>query len=149
MTYLVRTFNKSDEKEAIQLYIDIFTREPWNDTLSFEQIELFFNRIQAMNTFLGFVLIESETNKLIGVSLGFVRPWYQGLQYHLDSLYIANQYQGQGLGKEMLTQIEHELKAKDISAIILDTEREQPAEFFYQNNGFVSLDESVLYAKSF
>ncbi|UNM95098.1 GNAT family N-acetyltransferase [Ignatzschineria rhizosphaerae] len=110
-----------------------------------EEIALFFQRLQALNTFRGFVLVDIITQKIVGASLGFIRPWYGGEQYHLDSLYIDVAYQNQKLGSYFLTTIKALLQESGVPAIFLDTEKGTDAEFFYQKNGFTPLTESVNY----
>ena len=141
----VRAFKGDDQHEAVTLYISVFSSPPWNDVLVEEEITLFFQRLQALNTFRGFVLVDLQTEKIVGVSLGFIRPWYGGEQYHLDSLYIDVGYQNQKLGSCFLTAIKEFLQDSGVPAIFLDTEKESDAEFFYKKNGFTPLTESVNY----
>lgn len=141
----IRAFMDKDQYEAVALYISVFSAPPWGDVLVEEEIALFFQRLQALNTFRGFVLVDIITQKIVGASLGFIRPWYGGEQYHLDSLYIDVAYQNQKLGSYFLTTIKALLQESGVPAIFLDTEKGTDAEFFYQKNGFTRLTESVNY----
>jgi aminoglycoside 6'-N-acetyltransferase I len=140
---MVREFKSTDTNSAVDLYISVFSQAPWNDELSKADIELYFQRLQSMDTFMGYVLLDSNTEKLLGVSIGFIRPWYRGEQYHMDSFYVSFEDQGKGLGSFFLDQIKKELFAINMPYIVLDTEKGMPAENFYRKNGFVSLDDSV------
>lgn len=137
------TMNAADLAEVIDTYIQVFSAEPWNDELTYEQIKNYVNQISELNTFKGYVVREKNTNRLIGTALGFVRPWYMGQEYHLDSFYVLNECQGQGIGTQFLTFIKEQLKAINIPTIILDTDIGYPSESFYRNNGFSSSDSSI------
>lgn len=140
---LVRDFKSTDTKNAVDLYISVFSQAPWNDTLIKSEIELYFQRLQSMNTFLGYALLDSNTDELLGISVGFIRPWYGGEQYHMDSFYVSCDHQGKGFGSFFLRQIKKELFVINIPHVFLDTEKNFPAEDFYRKNGFTSLDDSI------
>ncbi|MGC6768863.1 GNAT family N-acetyltransferase [Enterococcus sp. LJL51] len=146
--WLYRSIDSADIKEAIELYIEVFSAEPWNDQLTFQQIADYIKSLQGMNTFKGFILRNEATGKLTGVALGFVRPWYQGLEYHMDAFYISNELQRKGIGSCFMTKIKQSLAEENIPDIILDTERGYPAEGFYLKNGFNALAASVLLSAS-
>lgn len=129
-------------EDAIQLYIDVFTDEPWNDVLTYEEIGLYFDRLLAMNTFEGYLALDA-TGAVIAASLGFIRPWFRGVQYHLDSFYIANAFQSKGIGGAFLDFVKADLAQKDIPNIALDTEIGYPSDFFYRKHGFSSNPDSV------
>ena len=139
----IREFKSTDTKSAVDLYISVFSQAPWNDELFKADIELYFQRLQSMNTFIGYVLLDINTAEFLAVYLGFIRPWYGGEQYHMDSFYVSFEYQGQGLGSFFLGGIKKELSAINMPHIFLDTERGFPAEEFYRKNGFTSLDDSI------
>ncbi|AQY50364.1 GNAT family acetyltransferase [Listeria weihenstephanensis FSL R9-0317] len=129
-------------EDAIQLYIDVFTDEPWNDILTYEEIKLYFDRLLAMNTFEGYLALH-DTGTVIAASLGFIRPWFRGVQYHLDSFYIASAFQSKGIGGAFLDFVKNDLAQKDIPNIVLDTEIGYPSDHFYRKHGFSSNPDSV------
>ncbi|MBA3925967.1 GNAT family N-acetyltransferase [Listeria rustica] len=129
-------------EEGIALYIDVFTNEPWNDELTYAEIKLYFDRLLAMNTFEGYLALDGE-DAVIAASLGFIRPWFRGVQYHLDSFYIASFCQNKGIGSAFLDFVKADLAQKDIPNIALDTEIGYPSDYFYRKHGFSSNPESV------
>lgn len=138
-----REMTTNDLKEVVNSYIQVFSAEPWNDQLTQEQIIEYVNRMMRLNTFKGYIVRETGTTKLLGAALGFVRPWYKGEEYHLDTFYISNDYQSKGIGTLFLAFIKEQLKTLTVSTILLDTDRGYPAESFYLANGFSSLDSSI------
>ena len=139
-----KKFNEKDLSEVVDVYIKVFSAEPWNDKLTYDQITSYVNQMTALNTFKGYIVREEGTAILLGVALGFIRPWYMGKEYHLDSFYISNDYQGKGVGTQFLNFIKEQLKDIGIPTILLDTDRGYPAEYFYLDNGFEPSNSSII-----
>lgn len=144
MNYELEMLRDEDINVQIALYTDVFSGEPWNDQLDAAEMELYFSRMLAMNSFIGYTL--RGDGAVIGGALGFVRPWYKGIQYHMDSFYIAGAVQGQGAGTWCLNGILQDLKKRNIPNIILDTEKGMPSEAFYRKNGFSQSENILMYS---
>ncbi|MCC4046177.1 GNAT family N-acetyltransferase [Enterococcus gallinarum] len=145
----MRELTEKDLKEAVEMYIAVFSAEPWNDQLTVPQITEYVSSMMAMNTYIGYCLTDSLTNEKIGYSLGFIKPWYQGKEYVIDTFLIAGKHQGQGFGSAFLEMIKEELAKKGIPTILLDTEEKMPAADFYKKNGFKPLTDNVTFYVSF
>ena len=86
-----------------------------------------------------------EAKQLIGVALGFSRPWHRGVEYQLLDLFVAADQQKKGVGTLLLETIKADLSSVDIPHIILETDKGTPAEQFYYHNGFtVQPDQRAL-----
>jgi aminoglycoside 6'-N-acetyltransferase I len=109
------------------------------------QITDYVSSMMAMNTFIGYRLTNRASNELIGLSLGFIKPWYQGKEYVVDTFLITGTHQGKGLGSTFLEMIKEDLLKKEIPTILLDTEESMPAADFYKKNGFKPLPDNVSY----
>ena len=68
----IRELTEKDLKEAVEMYIAVFSAEPWNDQLTVPQITEYVSSMMAMNTYIGYFLTDSLTNEKIGYSLGFI-----------------------------------------------------------------------------
>lgn len=56
-------------EECVDLFIDVFTREPWNDVYdSREQVVQFFENHIANNYFVGYIM--KNADEVIAMSLG-------------------------------------------------------------------------------
>lgn len=138
------TINNFDE--SIDLFIKVFTKEPWNDVYeSRNQVVNYFNQFRESNYFKGFVLVEDK--KIIGLSLGLLNPSLEGFDYFIHELCIDTMFQGKKIGSLFLELIEKEIVKEGIKSIILTTAKNYPAEYFYKRNGFLEQSNSLLLMK--
>lgn len=136
-----------NEIESIkELFIGVFTIEPWNDDWSNQkQLDLYLFDLVGQSNSLTYGLYED--GKLIGVSMGHIRHWYSGTEYYIDELCIQTNKQGNGIGTLFLKEIEKGIKEIGLVQIFLQTERSVPAYGFYQKNGFYELNDQVSFVK--
>ncbi|HEM3165039.1 TPA: GNAT family N-acetyltransferase [Streptococcus suis 92-1191] len=136
----------SDMEMVKELFLSVFSQEPWNDDWSDEeQLDRYIGDLLAHPRALCFGLFDQD--KLIALSLGYIRYWYEGTEYRIEEFCISRDYQGQGLGASFLADIEKQLADRKIVHIFLQTERNLPAYFFYQKYGFRALEEDVTMVK--
>ncbi|WP_105157574.1 GNAT family N-acetyltransferase [Streptococcus suis] len=136
----------SDMEMVKELFLSVFSQDPWNDDWSDEeQLDRYIGDLLGHPRALGFGLFDQE--KLIGLSLGYIRYWYEGTEYRIEEFCISRDYQGQGLGASFLADIEKQLADRKIVHFLLQTERNLPAYFFYQKYGFRTLEEDVTMVK--
>jgi ribosomal protein S18 acetylase RimI-like enzyme len=126
-------------QECIDLYQQVFSKEPWNENSNRDDVERYFLNMYYNNKFIGYVIKSSE--KIIALSIGFLKPWIKGEEYYIDQFCVDYNYQGQGVGSYFINEIKKDLMGKDIHAMILTTERKFPSYHFYIKNGFSSLDD--------
>ena len=136
-----------DDKEAIKdIFVSVFTREPWNDDWSDkEQLDLYINDLAGQNYSLTYGLYDG--NDLIGISMGYIKHWYTGTEYIINELCILIDRQGTGAGTFFLTEIEKAIKELGLKQIFLLTDRDVPAYNFYKKNGYVEVSSLVPFAK--
>ena len=133
-------------EECVDLFIDVFTREPWNDVYdSREQVVQFFENHIANNYFVGYIM--KNADEVIAMSLGSKKPWIKGMEYYIDHFCVKADYQRHGIGGRFLELIEKNIHANGMNAIILNTEKGFPSEKFYLKTGFCSFEELVILAK--
>ena len=83
--------------EIKTLFKSVFTSKPWNDDWSDEdQLNAYLLDLMGQKNSLTFGLFDQ--NKLIGLSLGHIKHWYEGIEYYMDELCISTQEQGKGKG---------------------------------------------------
>ncbi|MBP1560569.1 MAG: GNAT family N-acetyltransferase [Oscillospiraceae bacterium] len=142
-------FKKLDESAISiikELFVSVFSNEPWNDDWSDEnQLHLYIQDLIGQSNSLTFGLFEGT--ELIGISMGHIKHWYTGTEYLINELCIDNTKQGQGIGTMFLNMIERNCKELGLTHIFLLTENDVPAFEFYKKNGFCELENSVSFAK--
>ncbi len=125
-----------DHIEAgVDLFMDVFSREPWNETYdSREQVIRFFRGHLLNNYFVGYVM--KEYGEIVAISLGMKKLWLQGTEYYIDQFCVKFERQGEGIGSRFLKMIEDDLESQGMNVVMLNTEKGFPSEQFYIKNGF-------------
>lgn len=122
-------------EECVDLFIETFSREPWNDEYnSRQQVKEFFVNHMGNNYFLGYIGVLGK--EIVALSLGMKKPWIGGMEYYIDEFCIRYDFQGKGIGSLFLKHIEDLLSNEKVEGMILNTERDYPSCRFYQKNGF-------------
>lgn len=121
-------------EEVVDLNITVFSQAPWNETFDRKKVVAFVNNQAANNYFNGYLGIEAGA--VVAVSLGFMKPWYDGFEYYIEEFFVAPSVQRSGRGTAMMAAIRDDLLQQDIHAIILMTRRNSFAHQFYTQDGF-------------
>lgn len=138
--------SKEHVEACVDLFIDVFTKAPWNGTFdSREQVIDFFQNHMANNYFVGYVL--KGQDGIIALSIGMKKPWIHGMEYYIDQFCVKPDLQGRGIGSCFLKLIECEIRKEQMNAMILNTEKGLPSESFYLKNGFKPVDGLVTFIK--
>ncbi len=128
-----------------KLMLAIFSKEPWNDTWTEEQLHLYIRELIDNRNSLSFGIYEDEA--LIGMALGHIKHWYEGTEYWIEEFGIHPEIQNNGIGTNFIRQIEKILAGKGVSYVVLLTEKHMPAYEFYKRNGFQENEGTVFLAK--
>ena len=145
---IIRKFNIEMLDECVDLYMKTYSQEPWNESWdSRDIVSNFYKNHYANNYFLGFVAIKDE--KIVGVSVGFLKPYIRGMEYYIDDFFVSLDYHRQGIGSKFIEAIKNELISEKIHAIMLNTERGYPSHKFYESVGFKTYEDTVILIASF
>ncbi|WP_086313769.1 hypothetical protein A5821_001306 [Enterococcus sp. 7F3_DIV0205] len=143
---IVKQLDKMNIKQATELYISVFSGEPWHDEYdSFEEVEQFIQNFMTSETYLNFVALENE--EIIGLCLGMKKPWIKGIEYYIDEFCIKRERQGSGLGSTFLAKIENDISLLGMNGLILNTEASFESTNFYLKNGFHKLSDLIVLGK--
>ena len=146
MKYCFKQLEESDAAIIQELFVAVFTAEPWNDDWSDEnQLQLYIHDLIGQNNSLTFGLYEGA--ELIGISMGHIKHWYTGTEYYIDELCISTSMQGKGVGTLFVSEIEKACKELGLTHIFLLTENNVPAFTFYKKQRFYELKNYVAFAK--
>lgn len=131
---------------CVDLFIETFTKEPWNDVYeSREQVISFFNNHFNNNYFVGYVAMLDDT--VVALSIGMKKPWINGMEYYIDQFCVSHDMQGKGTGSWFIKEIEENIKNQGMNGMILNTDKDYPSQRFYEKNGFEIIDGLIILAK--
>lgn len=96
-------------EEIKQLFVEVFTNEPWNDDWSDpKQLhEYLIDLIDNRNS-MTFGLYEDDY--LIGLSMGSILHFHNGTEYYIFEFCIKEEKQGKGIGTQFLKKLRILLK---------------------------------------
>ncbi len=142
----LKDYSLENTNDYVNLFLNVFYDAPFFYThLKRENILRYFNDLQKTPNFLGFAFYRGET--LVGLCVGVLSDYFSGKTYEIKEIVVSSKLQGQGLGKQMLGQIEARLKQIDVNIITLFTSKQLDAFYFYEKNGFTSVSQTVFMSK--
>ena len=138
----LKLLDKSNFNEIKNLFRSVFMSPPWCDDWSDdEQLTEYLLDLMDVRTPLVYGLYDGD--ELVGASIGSVRHWFGGTEYHVEEFFIKTVRQHLGLGTEFFSLIENAVKEKRITNIFLMTEHDKPAFGFYKKQGFKEIEKLV------
>lgn len=147
MTYTLKRLGPEDREAIKDVFVSVFTREPWCDDWSdAEQLDLYIRDLTGQSYSLAYGLFDSA-GEMIGISLGYIKHWYTGTEYVINELCIRTDRQGAGAGTFFIREIEKAIKALGLKQIFLLTDSNVPAYAFYRKNGFAASETNVAFSK--
>jgi len=141
-------YKKKYLNQVVDLFIDVFSQEPWNDSWdSNKHAEEFLQDIVNTPGFKSLLYLKDD--KVIGALFGHIIKWYEGDELYIREFFIDSNFQGKGIGTKLMNKLEKELKIEDIHTIVLLTERDTEAKKFYDNKGFEVNNDIVFMIKNY
>ena len=89
-----------------------------------------------------------KDGKLVAVSLGSARHWWEGTNYNIEEFCVDPEEQGKGTGSRFMGMIENDIKKNGFAGIFLQTDEDKPSYRFYTKNNFKNLPIHVSLYKS-
>jgi GNAT superfamily N-acetyltransferase len=142
-------FKKMKRKKIVEcadLYIDTFSRYPWNDVFDSREkvINFFKNHLRYKGHLCYMVILD---NKVIALCLGMKKPWIDGIEYYIDEFCVKYDLQGRGIGSWFIQKVEEDIKKHGMTGMLLNTQRGYPSQKFYEKNGFHTIRNLLVLAK--
>lgn len=145
MAEIILPFTIDKIEQCIELYINVFNSEPWNETWTYQNAKERLTDLINTPKFLGYLLYDND--ELIGFIAGNSKKTYSGLTFYLAELCINNQIQGKGYGSKLLRYLENQLRKKEIHSLYLLTAKGGQAEAFYIKNNYVINENRIVIRK--
>lgn len=136
----------NDLNNMIDMYIETFNSEPWNDKWTKETA---YRRLHAMINVEDFYgLCAYKDNQICGVIIGCKEEFYDRTIFNLREFFVNNSLRGHGIGTRMIGELDKRLKAQGVKEITLYTIRNIMTEGFYKKCGFTTYDSMVVMGKN-
>ncbi|ELY5939362.1 GNAT family N-acetyltransferase [Cronobacter malonaticus] len=116
------------------LYCKVYKEAPWFEKSELEPVIAFIREHLNNNYFRGY--IARHDDNIVAVSIGFRKPWPGGVEYYIDEFFVDPGYQGKGVGSALMNFIADRSLHEGLNAMILNTHKAYPSDFFYRKNGF-------------
>ncbi|MBX9967601.1 GNAT family N-acetyltransferase [Priestia aryabhattai] len=140
-------FTAENMQQCIDLYLDVFTRKPWNEQWTEESAKERLTDLLNTPKFIGYLFYDQ--GDLIGMIAGHAKKSYSGMTFYVAELCVSASVQGKGYGSAILSRFENELQRHDINSLYLLTATGGAAQAFYEKNGYAVNDQRVVLKKSF
>ncbi|WEA42566.1 GNAT family N-acetyltransferase [Priestia aryabhattai] len=140
-------FTAENMQQCIDLYLDVFTRKPWNEQWTEESVKERLTDLLNTPKFIGYLFYDQ--GDLIGMIAGHAKKSYSGMTFYVAELCVSASVQGKGYGSAILSRFENELQRHDINSLYLLTATGGAAQAFYEKNGYAVNDQRVVLKKSF
>lgn len=137
---LVRNMFTEDLEACAEIYMDAYSKEPWNENYDYEKVKKYLARFVSGNTYAGWVILEE--NQIVGFVLGVIIPCIENDYFRIEDFCVRPEMQRKGIGGELLKKISLALRGKCIDSIMLNTVKGFPAYKFYLKNGFEEIESS-------
>lgn len=137
---LVRNISKEDIENCTNIFIDAYSKEPWNESHDYEKVKEFLNKFTSDNTNIGWVILNK--GQIVGFMVGTIIPSIEKDYFRIEDICVRSDMQRKGIGRELIRRTALELRSRNIDSIILNTIKDFPAYRFYLNNGFREIESS-------
>lgn len=137
-----RKINEDDFPNCAKNLVAAYNGAPWYNNWSIKEAQL---RIEAtMSGFNSRGYVIEKDNNIIAMCLGRIDYYYDNWsQFCIDEFNVVPNFQGQGIGKELLNYTSDMLKKEGINRIFLITGGKEASEF-YKKNHFTNANDGIM-----
>ncbi len=136
----IREMIKGDINECAELFVSVFSAEPWNEEwrseVAVERVSLFYSLCKSIN------LVAEESNRVVGFLMGTYEPYMEMQIFFIKEFLVDNTLQKSGVGTKLWNSLEERLKHLNIEAVTLLTLKDSGAMEFYKKRG-CSVNETI------
>lgn len=112
-----------------QLYVSVFSSQPWNEDWEFTWAYERLNWIYQSPGFAGYLALDSK--QIIGAIMGHFVPFKGEKGFEIVEFLVATHQQNKGIDNQLLAQLELNLQQDNYDYIWLLTAKDSSAESFY------------------
>lgn len=138
-----RIYKEADIEGLASAMSKAYSEEPWNEQWNQERA---VRRVQAiLGNYQSIGLVAEDDGVIVGGLLGFVDPYADKDFFYVSEIFVVPEYRKHGIGKNLLKELEEEIKKQGISVVQLMSI--EPNEVFYGKCGLSKDDVSVLFKR--
>ncbi|MBE5959693.1 MAG: GNAT family N-acetyltransferase [Lachnospiraceae bacterium] len=138
-----RIYKEADIEGLASAMSKAYSEEPWNEQWNQERA---VRRVQAiLGNYQSIGLVAEDDGVIVGGLLGFVDPYADEDFFYVSEIFVVPEYKKHGIGKNLLKELEEEIKKQGISVVQLMSI--EPNEVFYGKCGLSKDDVSVLFKR--
>ena len=129
------------------LFVSVFALPPWNET--WQHTDAFQRLNDIYYTKNSICLCCYSDDKIVGSLFGVLYKWHSGHQFEIREFFVDTNFQGQGIGKSILSHLENILLTKTPIEIYLLTLSHNSTVSFYESRGYVEKAQHSIWKKQF
>lgn len=141
---LLKVLTPTENEDIAHIIKEAFASQPWNDDWTeHETLMQYVTDITENANSLPLGLYNGH--ELVGLALGRLKHWFNGIEYCIDDFCIKPDYQGKGAGSEFMKLIKEYCAKEKFAKISLKTSKKAAAYGFYVKNGFKEQHDDVFF----
>ena len=125
---IIRKATGENIKEIAKIMLDEFSKYPFNEKASFKDVLkslLFYFRI-------GIIYVAIVKKKIVGVLVFKKEQFWEGKVIIIEDLAVKEEFKGQGIGKNLMKELEFYAKNKGVKSIYFNSHKKSPSLKFYE-----------------
>lgn len=138
----IRRIKKSDLSGCVKIAIKEFSKGPyfegWTERTYYLRLKEIFD--SSPKSCLCFI----DKNKVIGFVFCRMVTWYDGKHANIEEMVVDSKYQGKGVGKRLVSELERILKINKTAQADLISKKKSKAYKFFEKQGYKLSDWEYL-----
>ncbi len=136
---------KGDIDECAQVFVRVFSAEPWSEPWT---LETAVERLREIQCTPGFIGVVCRRREVLAFAAGYSETSYSGRVFYLQEMCVRPELQRQGVGGELQRFLECQLVGENIKHAYLLTRAESTAAAFYAQSGYRASLRTQLMSKN-
>lgn len=142
----IKKLNHSKTEDIDQLFLRVFSSEPWNETWTTEMVHKRLEGLLVNPMTVAYVAYDQQ--ELVGCLIGHLTSFQETIEFFVDEFFIDSTRQRAGIGTAMMEFVEDDLKMAGVGSITLLTAKGFPSESFYLKQNYKQLEHLIFMYKN-